>query len=94
MLVSRGVSVRTCLSSWPVYDQWGSRFVTLHCRFCKPLDGALVRRLAREHPVLITIEEGAIGGFASHGAPVLCDAFTLALLYAASPSLIVFSCQL
>ena len=35
-------------------------------RFCKPLDTDLVRRLARGHEVLITIEEGAIGGFASH----------------------------
>ncbi len=35
-------------------------------RFCKPLDEDLVRRLAKEHEVLITLEEGAIGGFASH----------------------------
>jgi 1-deoxy-D-xylulose-5-phosphate synthase len=35
-------------------------------RFAKPLDTDLVRRLAREHEVLITIEEGSIGGFASH----------------------------
>jgi 1-deoxy-D-xylulose-5-phosphate synthase len=35
-------------------------------RFCKPIDSELVRRLAREHEVLITIEEGAIGGFATH----------------------------
>ncbi len=35
-------------------------------RFCKPLDEDLVRRLARAHEVLITIEEGAIGGFAAH----------------------------
>ncbi|HVM82639.1 MAG TPA: 1-deoxy-D-xylulose-5-phosphate synthase [Candidatus Binatia bacterium] len=35
-------------------------------RFCKPLDHDLVRRLAREHEVLITIEEGSIGGFATH----------------------------
>jgi 1-deoxy-D-xylulose-5-phosphate synthase len=34
-------------------------------RFAKPLDEDLVRRLAREHQMLITIEEGAIGGFAS-----------------------------
>jgi 1-deoxy-D-xylulose-5-phosphate synthase len=34
-------------------------------RFAKPLDTALVERLARNHEVLITIEEGAIGGFAS-----------------------------
>jgi 1-deoxy-D-xylulose-5-phosphate synthase len=35
-------------------------------RFAKPLDEDLVRRLARNHEVLITIEEGSIGGFASH----------------------------
>ena len=34
-------------------------------RFLKPLDDDLVRRLAREHEVLITIEEGAVGGFAA-----------------------------
>jgi 1-deoxy-D-xylulose-5-phosphate synthase len=35
-------------------------------RFAKPLDIDLVNRLAREHEVLITIEEGSIGGFGSH----------------------------
>ncbi len=35
-------------------------------RFCKPLDEDLIRRLAANHEVLITIEEGAIGGFAAH----------------------------
>jgi 1-deoxy-D-xylulose-5-phosphate synthase len=35
-------------------------------RFAKPLDEDLVRRLAAEHEVLITIEEGAVGGFAAH----------------------------
>jgi 1-deoxy-D-xylulose-5-phosphate synthase len=34
-------------------------------RFAKPLDQDLVRRLAAEHEVLITVEEGAIGGFAA-----------------------------
>ncbi|MDP6390770.1 MAG: 1-deoxy-D-xylulose-5-phosphate synthase [Alphaproteobacteria bacterium] len=34
-------------------------------RFAKPLDTDLLERLAREHEVLLTIEEGAIGGFAS-----------------------------
>lgn len=34
-------------------------------RFAKPLDEDLVRRLAREHEVLVTIEEGSIGGFGS-----------------------------
>ena len=35
-------------------------------RFCKPLDQDLVARLARDHDVLLTIEEGSIGGFAAH----------------------------
>jgi 1-deoxy-D-xylulose-5-phosphate synthase len=35
-------------------------------RFAKPLDEDMIRRLAREHEVMITIEEGAVGGFAAH----------------------------
>ncbi|WP_406604448.1 1-deoxy-D-xylulose-5-phosphate synthase [Bartonella gliris] len=35
-------------------------------RFAKPLDKDLMRRLAREHEVLVTIEEGAMGGFGAH----------------------------
>lgn len=35
-------------------------------RFCKPLDTELIRRLANEHEILITVEEGSIGGFGSH----------------------------
>ncbi|MEM1409812.1 MAG: transketolase C-terminal domain-containing protein, partial [Pseudomonadota bacterium] len=34
-------------------------------RFAKPLDEDLIRRLAREHQVLITVEEGSVGGFGS-----------------------------
>ena len=34
-------------------------------RFAKPLDTDLVEQLARNHPVMITLEEGSIGGFAS-----------------------------
>ncbi|MCP5410586.1 MAG: 1-deoxy-D-xylulose-5-phosphate synthase [Alphaproteobacteria bacterium] len=35
-------------------------------RFAKPLDTDLIRRLAKEHEVLITIEEGSAGGFGAH----------------------------
>lgn len=41
-------------------------------RFCKPLDGDLIRRLAKEHEILITVEEGSIGGFGSHVSHFLC----------------------
>jgi 1-deoxy-D-xylulose-5-phosphate synthase len=40
-------------------------------RFAKPLDRDLLRRLAAEHEVLITVEEGAVGGFAAQVAQEL-----------------------
>ncbi|WP_092890614.1 1-deoxy-D-xylulose-5-phosphate synthase [Roseicitreum antarcticum] len=42
-------------------------------RFAKPLDRDLILQLARDHEALITIEEGAIGGFGSHVAQLLAD---------------------
>lgn len=42
-------------------------------RFAKPLDRDLILRLAREHEVLLTVEEGSIGGFGSHVAQLLAD---------------------
>lgn len=42
-------------------------------RFAKPLDRDLILRMAREHEALITIEEGAVGGFGSHVAQLLAD---------------------
>ena len=40
-------------------------------RFAKPLDRDLILRLAADHEVLVTIEEGAVGGFGSHVAQLL-----------------------
>jgi 1-deoxy-D-xylulose-5-phosphate synthase len=42
-------------------------------RFLKPLDKDLVRRLASSHEVLITIEEGSVGGFGSHVLQCLAE---------------------
>ena len=42
-------------------------------RFAKPLDADLILRLARTHEALITIEEGAVGGFGSHVAQLLAE---------------------
>jgi 1-deoxy-D-xylulose-5-phosphate synthase len=42
-------------------------------RFAKPLDRELILRLARTHDALITVEEGAIGGFGSHVAQLLAE---------------------
>ncbi len=49
-------------------DELGARGLSTtvaDARFAKPLDHDLVRRLAREHEVLITVEEGSVGGFAT-----------------------------
>ena len=42
-------------------------------RFAKPLDKEMILRLARGHEVLITLEEGAVGGFGSHVAQLLAE---------------------
>lgn len=39
---------------------------TVDARSCKPLDQKLIRRLAKEHQILTTVEEGSIGEFGSH----------------------------
>src|ERR1700739_2149498 len=42
-------------------------------RFMKPLDLELILKLAREHEILLTIEEGSIGGFGSHVMQTLAE---------------------
>lgn len=61
-----GSIVQQCLQA---ADALKSRdiFITVaDARFCKPLDTDLIKRLAFEHEILITVEEGSIGGFGSH----------------------------
>ncbi len=58
-------------------DELGARGLSTtvaDARFAKPLDQDLIRRLAAEHEVLITVEENAIGGFAAHVMQFLADA--------------------
>jgi 1-deoxy-D-xylulose-5-phosphate synthase len=43
-------------------------------RFAKPLDREMILALARDHEALITVEEGAVGGFGSHVAQLLAEA--------------------
>jgi 1-deoxy-D-xylulose-5-phosphate synthase len=54
----------------------GARGITptiADARFAKPLDAEMILSLARTHEALITIEEGALGGFGSHVAQLLAD---------------------
>ena len=65
-LLSFGARLQECLAAAQDLAARGLSTTVADARFCKPLDEDLVRRLAAEHEVLITIEEGSIGGFAAH----------------------------
>ena len=64
-LLSYGARLAECLKAADELATRGIAATVADARFAKPLDTELVERLAREHEVLITIEEGAIGGFAA-----------------------------
>ncbi|QDZ00494.1 1-deoxy-D-xylulose-5-phosphate synthase [Nitratireductor mangrovi] len=65
-LLSLGTRLQDCLAAAEELDAAGLSTTVADARFAKPLDRDLVARLAREHEVLITVEEAAIGGFGSH----------------------------
>ncbi|CAM5511128.1 1-deoxy-D-xylulose-5-phosphate synthase [Aquamicrobium terrae] len=64
-LLSFGTRLHDCLLAAEELGAAGLSATVADARFAKPLDHDLVRRLAREHEVLVTVEEGAVGGFAS-----------------------------
>jgi 1-deoxy-D-xylulose-5-phosphate synthase len=64
-LLSFGTRLQDCLMAAEELSAAGLSTTVADARFAKPLDEDLVRRLAREHEVLVTVEEGAIGGFAT-----------------------------
>ncbi len=64
-ILSFGTRLGEALIAAKDLDALGLSTTVADARFAKPLDKDLVRRLADEHEVLITIEEGAIGGFGS-----------------------------
>jgi len=65
-LLSYGTRLQECLLAAETLASHGLTATVADARFAKPLDTDLVCRLAREHEVLITVEEGSIGGFGSY----------------------------
>jgi len=65
-LFSFGARLAECLKAADELAALGLSATVADARFAKPLDTELLLRLAREHEVLVTIEEGAIGGFGAH----------------------------
>ncbi len=65
-LLSLGGRLTESMKAAQELATYGLSTTVADARFAKPLDTDLIGRLAREHEVMITVEEGAIGGFGSH----------------------------
>ena len=65
-ILSLGTRLAEALLAAEKLSAYGLSVTVADARFAKPLDRDLIRRLAREHEVLLTVEEGAVGGFGSH----------------------------
>jgi 1-deoxy-D-xylulose-5-phosphate synthase len=72
-LLSLGTRLSEALKAAEELDARGLSTTVADARFMKPLDEELILRLAREHELLITIEEGAVGGFGSHVMQLLTE---------------------
>ena len=70
-LVNFGTRLGEVIAAGDKLMAFGLKPTIADMRFLKPLDETLLARLAKEHEVLITIEEGGIGGFGSHVATFL-----------------------
>ena len=76
-LLSYGTRLQECLKAADMLAAQGLSATVADARFAKPLDTGLVLRLAKEHEVLITIEEGAVGGFGAHVLQTLAESGVL-----------------
>jgi 1-deoxy-D-xylulose-5-phosphate synthase len=72
-LLSLGARLGECLKAAKELTALGLSATVADARFAKPLDVELVTRLAREHEVLVTIEEGSVGGFGAYVLQSLAD---------------------
>jgi 1-deoxy-D-xylulose-5-phosphate synthase len=73
-LLSFGTRLQECLKAADKLAACGLPTTVADARFAKPLDEDLIRQLARHHEVLITVEEGSVGGFGSHVLQYLAQA--------------------
>ena len=65
-LLSLGSRLAECLKAADQLQGFGLPATVADARFAKPLDLALIRQLAAHHEVLVTVEEGSMGGFGGH----------------------------
>jgi len=72
-IFSYGARLAECLKAADELATFGLSTTVADARFAKPLDVDMLLRLAREHEVLLTIEEGSIGGFGGHVLQTLAE---------------------
>ena len=72
-LLSLGTRLEECKIAASELKNKGITTTIIDARFAKPLDKELILKFANTHEVLITIEEGSIGGFGSHVANLLAE---------------------
>ncbi|MBD1152174.1 1-deoxy-D-xylulose-5-phosphate synthase [Pelagibacterales bacterium SAG-MED22] len=72
-LLNLGTRLQECKLAAENLKQKGVSTTIVDARFAKPLDEELIIKCAREHEILISIEEGSIGGFGSHVKNLLAE---------------------
>jgi 1-deoxy-D-xylulose-5-phosphate synthase len=72
-LLSLGARLAECRKAAEELGKLGISVTVADARFAKPLDAKLILALARDHEVLITVEEGSIGGFGSQVLHLLAE---------------------
>lgn len=72
-LLSLGTRLAECLKAADILKSYGLTTTVADARFAKPVDTNLILQLAREHEVLITVEEGSVGGFSAQVMQALSD---------------------
>nr|AFU93069.1 chloroplast 1-deoxy-D-xylulose-5-phosphate synthase [Eucommia ulmoides] len=65
-ILGYGSIVQQCLGAAALLKDRNVSVTVADARFCKPLDADLIKRLTHEHEILLTVEEGSVGGFGSH----------------------------
>ncbi|HZH12111.1 MAG TPA: 1-deoxy-D-xylulose-5-phosphate synthase [Microvirga sp.] len=72
-ILSLGTRLAEALKAAEELEARGLSTTVADARFAKPLDEEMILKLAREHEVLVTVEEGSIGGFGSFVLQLLSD---------------------
>ena len=72
-VINFGARLNECLIASENLKKKGINITVFDARFAKPLDESIIWQLATDHEVIISIEEGSIGGFGSHISQYLFD---------------------